>query len=284
MSQLFSNNVFPVLLMIMSAALSTLATLPASAAAAPRIVLWSWEHNDDLRFVDTSKVAIAHFEGTIILGRETASIIKRRNLICLPASGFHFPVFRIELAHRDEAAQPAAFARAETIILDHLIKSKPAGCRRSQLAAYEPTTVQIDFDAKQNDRASYLQFLQNLKAKLPRNTKLSVTALASWCLGDKWLQQAGVDETVAMLFSMGVGYEGALSAMSRMPLSNGGSAKQSIGISINEEKTNRRLKKLGILSSDMRASKFEHLYAFSSLGWTKRRYEKLIEEVTAIGK
>jgi len=42
-----------------------------------------------------------------------------------------------------------------------------------------------------------------VRAALPDSIGLSMTALASWCFGDRWLGRLPVDEVVPMLFRMG---------------------------------------------------------------------------------
>ena len=41
-----------------------------------------------------------------------------------------------------------------------------------------------------------------MRHRLPA-TPLSITALASWCVGDTWLEGLPIDEAVPMLFRMG---------------------------------------------------------------------------------
>jgi hypothetical protein len=64
--------------------------------------------------------------------------------------------------------------------------------------------VQIDFDAKVSERDFYRSLLQAVRQQLPASTKLSITALASWCAGDDWQRDLPVDEAVPMLFRLGV--------------------------------------------------------------------------------
>ncbi len=45
--------------------------------------------------------------------------------------------------------------------------------------------------------------LQDLRQKLPQQIPLSMTALASFCVGDRWLDDLPVDEAVPMIFRMG---------------------------------------------------------------------------------
>jgi Protein of unknown function (DUF3142) len=64
--------------------------------------------------------------------------------------------------------------------------------------------VQVDFDATRSQRQFYSAVLAALRRKLPTETPLSITALASWCYGDAWLDSLPIDEAVPMLFRMGI--------------------------------------------------------------------------------
>src|SRR4030095_8793182 len=65
------------------------------------------------------------------------------------------------------------------------------------------SAIQIDFDALVSERDFYRALLQDLRAQLPNNVPLSMTALASFCIGDRWLDDLPVDEAVPMIFRMG---------------------------------------------------------------------------------
>ena len=52
-----------------------------------------------------------------------------------------------------------------------------------------------------------LDLIGDVRRGLPRGKLLSMTALASWCDTEDWLEQAPVDEVVPMLFRMTVGGE-----------------------------------------------------------------------------
>ena len=62
---------------------------------------------------------------------------------------------------------------------------------------------QIDFDARQSDRPFYAALLRETRARLSHSTRLSMTALASWCADDPWIDATSVDDIVPMLFQMG---------------------------------------------------------------------------------
>jgi hypothetical protein len=63
--------------------------------------------------------------------------------------------------------------------------------------------VQVDFDAARSERDFYAAILKEIRAKLPRTTTLSITALLSWCAHDDWIRALPVDEAVPMYFRLG---------------------------------------------------------------------------------
>lgn len=65
--------------------------------------------------------------------------------------------------------------------------------------------VQVDMEVRTSQRGALLDVLRGVRAGLPPGTTLSMTALASWCDTEFWLDAAPVDEIVPMLFRMGPG-------------------------------------------------------------------------------
>lgn len=63
--------------------------------------------------------------------------------------------------------------------------------------------LQIDFEAKPAQRAFYQKLLGELRSELGPQFPLSVTALASWCYGDRWMSDFPVDEIVPMFYRLG---------------------------------------------------------------------------------
>jgi hypothetical protein len=66
--------------------------------------------------------------------------------------------------------------------------------------------IQIDFDARRSELGLYRALLEDVRQRLPATMPLSITALASWCVGDRWLDglpSGTIDEAVPMLFRMG---------------------------------------------------------------------------------
>ncbi|MBF0526460.1 MAG: hypothetical protein HQK56_15360, partial [Deltaproteobacteria bacterium] len=65
------------------------------------------------------------------------------------------------------------------------------------------TAIQIDFDARVSARNFYRRVLCELRRQLPGSVALSITALGSWGIYDRWLSTAEIDEAATMLFRMG---------------------------------------------------------------------------------
>src|SRR5262249_26857171 len=51
------------------------------------------------------------------------------------------------------------------------------------------TALQIDFDATISEQPLYRDLLVEVRKRMPAEMPLSITALASWCIGDRWLEQ-----------------------------------------------------------------------------------------------
>jgi hypothetical protein len=108
-----------------------------------------------------------------------------------PPDAVRIAVFRVEM---DRETQPTLSDGQRASLV-------AAICSRSNDAG--TSAVQIDFDAGRSQRAFYRALLVDLRTALPASMPLSMTALASWAVGDSWLAGLPVDEAVPMLFRMG---------------------------------------------------------------------------------
>jgi hypothetical protein len=77
--------------------------------------------------------------------------------------------------------------------------------REAARTVLDVRALQIDFDARRSERAWYREFLERLRAGLPADLPLEITALTSWCQGDRWTSGLAVSDAVPMLFRMGPG-------------------------------------------------------------------------------
>jgi len=155
------------------------------------MVLWAWDRPEHLRFVDPRQVAVVSLAGTVRLRAARVEVRARPHPLVVPTGTALIPVVRIEV-------DP---------LLTPVLSSEQRGEAVDAIAALVggPTArhVQLDFDATRRERSFYRALLTDLRARLPPEATLSITALASWCFGDRWLDGLPVAFAVPMLFRMG---------------------------------------------------------------------------------
>jgi len=158
----------------------------------PRVVLWSWERPENLEFINSSwprEIAVAFLARTIRLRAGETIVKPRLQPLRFPQGTELIAVARIE-------TEEAALSHTQ---LETTVSAINQLARQSNVGA-----IQIDFDAKESERPFYREMLQTLRQSLPAKMRLSITALASWCIHDDWLTGLPIDEAVPMLFRMGV--------------------------------------------------------------------------------
>ena len=160
-------------------------------ASLPKLVLWVWERPENLEFLDAGEAGVAYLAGTLRLaGGEVMSTPRLQPLKVPPAMRL-IAVIRMETG---ADVPPTLDAGQREKAVSEIVRLTT----RSALAA-----TQVDFDARKSERAFYAALLADLRRKLPKRQKLSITALSSWCLDDDWLRGLPIDEAVPMLFRMG---------------------------------------------------------------------------------
>jgi len=245
---------------ILVAAMSLCSSMTGMFNRAPAIVLWAWEREEDLNFLTPRSATVAYYAGTLYLRGDRVFLRPRLQKLFLPEGTQAYPVFRIE--NRLTAAAPSLSSVPEVVeAIIRQFHDHPAPC------------IQIDYDATESERAFYIELLHKLRKALPPRTRISITALASWCLDDRWLDRADADEAVAMLFSMGRGSDDVLALLKNRKLNTASKMDLAIGISANERQTNFKLKQLGVLGG------CHTLYLFDSLRWTRSRFDRIKHEV-----
>jgi len=167
---------------------------PAKSASAksndalPRTMLWAWERPTDLRDLGPD-VGVAFLAQTISIDGDRVAIASRRwPLKVAPEAGLS-AVTRIEMPVTRALSDADVNQIAAAIV-------RPAAY--PQVAA-----VQIDFDATESQRDLYRKLITTVRNRLRAGVPLSITALASWCAGDRWLDGLPIDEAVPMLFDLG---------------------------------------------------------------------------------
>jgi Protein of unknown function (DUF3142) len=218
----------------------------------PDKILWAWERPEDLRFLDANEFGVAFLAQTLLLKNDEVFFQPRRQSLQIAPNTYLIAVTRIETDKRTVNQSDLSDARKEKVV--SLIKKT--------LELPNVKAVQIDFDATVSERDFYRNIINELKKQLPENTPLTMTALASWCVGDAWFNDFPVDEAVPMAFEMGADDEAIRKFLTdgkdwREPLCRG-----SYGIAVDEPlkvnfQPNRRF------------------FYFKSKAWEKADTEKL---------
>lgn len=186
----------------------------------PRIMLWAREHPEDLSFVDCTKTGVAFLAETILLDGGRMRVRPRLQPLKVPKSCVVMPVVRLEAGPRVPEA-----------------KLVPVIASRIQRLTSNPRipAVQIDFDALVSQHAFYRRLIELVRRRLPARVKLSITALASWCLYDDWMSGLPVNEAVPLLFRMGRDGPRVLRYLHSGRDFPSGMCRSSVGVSTDEE-------------------------------------------------
>lgn len=219
----------------------------------PRVVLWSWERREDLSFIDTRQIAVAYLDRTLELSGNDVITRPRMQPLTVPRDAVMIAVARIET---DRRARPTLSSEQ---------RSKAARIIAAMAVRPPPATIQVDFDATAGQRAFYRDLLAEVRALVPASTTLSITALASWCADDEWIDGLPVDEIVPMLYRMGPDAAAIRSRLRRGRDFRPQLARASVGLSTDEE--------LAGLAGGKR------VYLFSPRRWTRAQARKAIAEV-----
>jgi hypothetical protein len=164
---------------------------PGAAGEPPPLMLWAWQREEDLRFLDPRQVGVAPLIATIRLAGDRAETRPRTQGHLVPDGVFLVPVIRIE----------ADFTNPP--LLTSELRDRVAEAILSLVDGERFSGIQLDFDARESERLFFKELLVELRNRLGPGKRLSIAALASWCLGDDWLLGLPIDEAVPMLYRMG---------------------------------------------------------------------------------
>jgi hypothetical protein len=154
----------------------------------PRVILWAWERPENLTFADPSIAGVAFLARSISWRKGTVTSRPRyQPLDVNPGTAI------IAVARLDSFGPPLPDPNA---ILPDILHA---------VAFPRVRALQIDFDARLSERAWYASLLRRLRERLDPAIPLTITALASWCLGDPWIRDLPIQDAIPMLFQMGPG-------------------------------------------------------------------------------
>lgn len=225
---------------------------PRLSKEMPQKILWAWERSEDLRFLDTEKFGVAFLAQTLTLQKEEVIFRPRRQPLQLPEGIYLIAVTRIEM-EKNATKRPSFSEEQRKKLVNFISKT---------MELPDVKAVQIDFDATVSERNFYRRLINDLREQLPETIPLTMTALASWCVGDAWFNDFPVDEAVPMVFVMGADSEKVRDYLARgndwrEPLCQG-----SYGLSVEEP-------------LDIKFKANRRFYYFKSKPWEKGDLSKL---------
>lgn len=235
--------------------LAVAACQPEAPGPPSTLVIWAWERPEDLRFAG-AEAEVAVQTGFVELSGEQ---VRDR--------GRHFPL-EVERPP-DTAIVHVEIDQGEPLAWTTRLRSRVAAAILHHARAFPARRVQVDFEVRASERQVLLEVLEDVRRGLPRGTLLSMTALASWCDTERWLDRAPVDEIVPMLFRM----QEAGDALKNR-LAAGGDFR------------NPRCRSAFAVSTDtpvVRAPRGRRVYLFNPRSWTEADFRKVRAEVEGWG-
>ncbi|MGB8509239.1 MAG: hypothetical protein WCD76_12700 [Pyrinomonadaceae bacterium] len=194
------------------------------AAQLPPVMLWAWEQPARLNFLDARATGVAYLAATLRLRMGDVTLVPRMQPLEVPHGVLLLAVVRIERDRREAAAPSYDDAQRARIVREVVAVQDAPGVRG----------VQIDFDAQGSEREFYRALLDDLRRALPPDKMLTMTALASWCAGDNWLDGLPVDEAVPMLFRMGADTKAVLMRLADGRDFSSAICRHSYGVAVDE--------------------------------------------------
>ena len=221
------------------------------STTAPQLILWAWERPTDLRFIDIRQVGVAFLAKSILLTADEVVTRPRLQSLELAEGTRLIAVARIETDREQKA--------------DLSIRQREIVTRAIMDMASLPNVseVQIDFDATQSERIFYRGLITEVRQRLPRQVRLSITALASWCMYDDWIADLPIDEAVPMLFRMAADGKQIANLLNAGDDFKVAPCRQSYGISLDEQRPR--------LFPDRK------LFVFNPDAWTERSVREISE-------
>jgi Protein of unknown function (DUF3142) len=267
------------LLSILVAAAAFALVHPAPSRASrfdslPSVVLWAWERPEDLRFLEPKRTAVAFLAETITLPSTSKPPVIQTRLQPLRVSP-EIPLIAVVRIENPPGRTSQALASLTPEFRSRLATEITRV--QSMLAV---RGIQIDFDATTSEHDFYSALLKDIRRQIRPGVQLSITALASWCIGDSWLDAlpAGtIDEAVPMLFRMGAGSANVANFLHSHDAFPVAACNTSLGLST-DEKFSRSI--LTGQSSNTFASRPEkRIYIFAPHPWTERETNSILQEL-----
>lgn len=223
---------------------------PIHRLPGPRLVYWAWERPEDLRLLNPKTEGVAFLASSVQILADNVRVFPRMQPLYVLPNLQLVAVVRIY----SHAEHPPTFNEEQ---FSQTLEALLVATRKPSVAA-----LQIDYDARVSERAFYSRLLTELRQRLGPAYPISITALASWCIGDRWIQKLPVNEAVPMIFSMGSDQPLIRQYLSSVDTFPEPLCRGSLGISTGEWWPNP-------------VSKRTRVYVFNQRAWTPEAVESI---------
>ena len=258
-------------------------------ARLPNIYLWAWERPEDLRFLGGKRTGVAFLAKTLYVrtssdsdgedGMDSVVVRPRMQPLRIEPGTPLMALVRIETVTR-----PGTSTYAGRRELPSNFSDKQLARVADEIVATtnlpDVNAVQIDFDATLSEHNFYRALLIKVRKRLPNEMPLSITALASWCIGDRWLEQlppGTIDEAAPMLFRMGAGEKEIVNYISSGKDFGVAACGNSLGLSTDETFSRDLLS--GKLAFDTGNRGSTRVYVFNAQPWDRTQAEATLKEI-----
>src|SRR5215813_15322447 len=158
----------PLLLLVLLVSDQNISARSRMPVDMPSLVLWAWDRDDDLSFIDHRDTAVAYLAATVILRGETVFLTPRHHPLAPPTGTRLIAVVHVEVDRHAPPVVSDAQAHAFAATLAALRETRPG------------EFLQIDFEATSSQRAFFVKAVAALRERLPEAT-LSATAFPGAC-------------------------------------------------------------------------------------------------------
>lgn len=222
----------------------------------PKIIIWAWERPENLLFINDKNIGVAFLAGSIIFKDSKITIKPRLQPLLINREIPMIPVIRIDNLDKNNQLQLSDDQFSE--VLEFIIKT----CSQNKIAG-----CQLDFDAKISERDFYKKLIIKVRNGIPKSIPLSITALASWCDINSWLDDLPIDEAIPMFFRLGTDEYLIRNNLVGESFMKAKICQNSIGISIDEP------------LPPSKYLKNRKIYIFNPHPWTHEDFSNILKEV-----
>jgi hypothetical protein len=145
----------PLLLLVLLASDQNISARTRMPIDMPALVLWAWDRDDDLSFIDIRDTAVAYLAATVILRGKSVFLTPRHHPLATPQGTRLIAVAHVEV----DRYEPPVMSDAQALAFAETLAA---------LRAIRPGEfLQIDFEATASQRAFFVQAVAALRERLP---------------------------------------------------------------------------------------------------------------------